>query len=244
MSTWVEGLLEAWNGVGDNVMAIGGDVVSFPLDSVARRYLLKRRILAPLELAAYTSISHRVIRQFLPPRDFDAREKLGSVVGANMSFRMGALRKIGNFNEDIRFGGDEEYVSVKLREEFGPDAIEFAASLTMSHEFDSTLRQQWRREWRYGLGVGRKWVLEGGLPALPLPMCVSVLIGLIVGLSTSWLLGASAVLVSAYALRIFEALPGQPLERLAYPFFSVVGQILSFLGICVGVIRNLGRSSR
>ena len=241
---WIEHLIEAWRNTGEGIMAIGGDVMSYPQDSVARRYLETRRILTPLELATYTSLRHRIKRQFLPPRNFKAGETLGSVVGANMSFRMGALRSIGCFNEEIRFGGDEEFVSVKLREHFGSGCIEFVPNVTMPHQFDATLRQQWRRDWRYGLGVGRKFVREGGLPALPLPLGVAILVGLCVGLGVSWFVGVDAAILTAYVSRSFEAFPGWPLERLLYPFFSVIGQILSLLGICVGVVKNIVRSSR
>jgi GT2 family glycosyltransferase len=188
---WTERLLAAWDEYPDATV-IGGMVEVDHPTTFTHRYLAYRNPLVPAEvaLARDPSFWYRFARQFRPPRfPTDVAFPVYSVVGANMSMHRARALDAGGFDDSLVFGeGEETALCVSVRERYGEASVLVDPRVVLSHRFDPSMFQTWRRSFAYGRGAGERWRKEFGWPSLPVvgPSAVAVLI---VTLPFSWPLG-------------------------------------------------------
>ena len=243
---WTELLIAAWTKASDGTMGLGGVVVAAEYDSLNQRYMGANNPLRPLDikLAQNPSFLTRLKLQLAGPnRQHSYIHRVYSLVGANMSFRKSAINAVGGFNNSIHFGGDEEYLCVELRKQFGDSCLLVDPAIVMRHSFESPLRDTWRRSLAYGRGSGRRWVLEGDMPSIP-PVGATA-IAVTIMLAPFSLAGAFvAGLIVGISPRGFwwrEALrTGRP-EYSVYPVLALSEDVCNSAGFALGAANQLFR---
>jgi GT2 family glycosyltransferase len=243
---WCESLLKAWREAPDETRAIGGTVTVSEPSSFNQRYLACHNPLAPIELdVAHAKSFYDRLRAYLNSES--TREQVirpvYSLVGANMSFDRDALLKVGGFDPSIRFGGDEEYVCVNLRERFGDQAILCYSSIVVAHTFDQLLRDTFRRAYLYGSSNGRSWSRNGGVPGLrPVGGLFTVSLALLAPFS---FFGAAVVsLFFPFAMWrrwVGASFRDHKPEMVLYPLIALTQELCSNFGFVAGWHAERGR---
>ena len=177
---WLEVLLAAHRREG--VIAVGGPVEIYKVETLVHHYLVDNNPLAPLELdlAKHSSLAARLglyLRRMWLPRPNAGARAVYSFVGANMSFKKEVLDAIGGFDQRMTFGADDEYVCAKLRERFPGNPLLFEPGAVILHDYAGTLSDVLRRNFSYGRGHARAYLLgsEHRWPIVfPLPIAVVV----------------------------------------------------------------------
>lgn len=141
------------------VDGVGGKVVPVCARPFLGGYLLAHNPLAPLpaELLATDSAFHRLRRYlrsiFLGDPELAAGAPLYSPVGANMALRRELLDDLGGFDENLRFGMEEEELC--LRAHARPQRrtlLRYEPRAVVQHHFQPYLRDGLRRSHAYGRG--------------------------------------------------------------------------------------------
>jgi glycosyltransferase involved in cell wall biosynthesis len=176
LPNWIENLAEEWARAPESVTVIGGSVRPLATDTFNRRYVDFRKPLCAQELNGDgdAGLVPRLRRALFPPPDRAGRRPVLSTAGANMSLRLSAAREVGGFDPAIHFGGEEETLCRRLRENFGPDTVLFVPEIEMIHDFRPNLGDSLRRSRAYGRSHGQRWRREGGIPTVqPIPFLVA-----------------------------------------------------------------------
>ena len=233
---WAARLIAAWdNCAPDAFQALGGHVVPATTNTLNRKYAAVRTPLAPIEQvhATNASIVAKLFRYIAVPSNKPSTERRSvlSTVGANMSFSRKALDEVGGFNPDIRFGGDEVDICMRLRDRYGDNAVAIEPTLVMSHEFHPGLADTFRRARMYGEGDANTWHRQGGIPSLrpaPIFTAIASVLGLLISPGVS---AAATVAVPVILWRnmIFSGI--FPLtQRVMFPFIALIEESCNLAG--------------
>ncbi|MDA8359207.1 MAG: glycosyltransferase [Actinomycetota bacterium] len=237
---WLEALLSGHRREG--VVAVGGPVEIYRVETLVHQYFVEYNPLAPLEveLAKHSSLLARVglylRRMWLPRTDAEARA-VYSFAGANMSFKKEALDAIGGFDERMTFGADDEYVCAKVRERFPRSPLLFEPDAVIRHDYAGTLSDLLRRNFSYGRGHARAYLLgsEHRWPIVfPLPMAV-VVCGALLG-RRKWV-----VLLPVLALFLFPQGPRSAVRHrnpayLTFSFLRLLEETAHNAGMLSGLL--------
>ena len=238
---WTERLVAAWRTVGPEVVAIAGEVVVDNPTTLNQRYLVQNHQLHPLEaeLAHAPTIAYRILRQFRSVRIAGSGLRpIYAMCGANMSVDRVRTEAIGGFNPEIRFGGDDLYLSCALREQYGDASLVADPSIVMGHRFAPDLADTWRRSRAYGKGAGQRWVREGGLPTVQLFGVAAIGTAVVMApVSLPGALAAGVVVGVLPRARWFRtAVTQRSAEMLLYPFIALAEEVISLWGFIRGTI--------
>jgi glycosyltransferase involved in cell wall biosynthesis len=158
---WARELLSAYDA---GVIGVGGSVVPCAPEGFMLGYLQRNNPLLPLELALAHSgkLLYRLclyaLRQWKPEMRNDKRD-VYSLVGANMSFRRGALLEKG-FDERFRFGGEDFDMCLRLLRDYPGSRLVVTPDAVVRHHFVPSMNDTLRRSRSYGRGgarMYRKW---------------------------------------------------------------------------------------
>lgn len=239
---WAERLLAAWKSCDEHVVGIGGSVVAAETNTFARRYQAFHNPLAaaPLGVDASTTFAKRVrgyLSQSTRVRPDAPAQRVASLVGANMSFRRGALEQVGGFDPRRRFGGDETWLCDRLREHYGNSSLVFEPSVVMRHDFARDLHDVWRRAYAYGKGIGRNVANDGGFVSIqPLGLlAVMILAAMIV---VPFVAFVALVLSPLYVQRRAMTAHAPLRERVLFPYVSLGEEVVCNAGVVVGWLRT------
>lgn len=176
---WAEQLLQGYD---DGVLGVGGSIdVSGP-DRWLIRYLRRHNPLLPLELdLAYDTAMLYRLRRYLyrqwGDRRSDRPRDVFSLVGANMSFRLDAIRSIGGFDERFTFGAEELEACLRLRDANPGGRLRLMPGAVVAHEYVPVLSDTLRRSRAYGRGSARLHRVHPAVPltVFPAPVVVPLL---------------------------------------------------------------------
>lgn len=196
-TNWIRQLEDAWGAAGDDIHGIGGVVTASEVGSLGGAYGEAVNALNPLPHPT-NKLSTKIGRYLRGPTRWRDPVRVGSLVGANMSFRRKSLVSTGGFDPQIRFGGDEEHVCAELRKRYGENSLLVIPEIVMAHEYHPSYKDALRRARAYGKGAGRRWVRQGGQPIL-LPGPVMFVGSIILAGALGSLLGSTAALGAAAA---------------------------------------------
>jgi glycosyltransferase involved in cell wall biosynthesis len=247
-SDWCERLLEAWQEAPPDTRAIGGEVVVADATSMTQRYLTRHNPLSPIELDIAPDATFLQRLRIYLKRESESTQSVRhvhSLVGANMSFNLEALSRVGGFDSSIRFGGDEEHVCRILRKQFGDQSILCYSSIVVAHNFDPRLRDTLRRAFLYGVSNGRTWARDGGLPSVR-PVGGLFVASLIFTAPLS-LLGASLIslLIPFIMWRRWVSASWRERnpEAIIYPLIALAQELCANMGFLVGWRKERRRST-
>lgn len=237
---WVDNLAAAWTEAPEKVVGIGGVTTALDTDSIARRYVSLNNPLAPLELGnTGGGILGRLANYFRQPDPPTGTRSVYSLVGANMSFRRRELTSVGGFDPVIRFGGDEEDLCRRLREQQGGKVLLVNPGIVVAHDFDRTLKDTLRRSRAYGKGNGRDWARRGGIPAIrPMPVLLLGAFSLLLLAPRAALLGVLGLPVLIYRKVLRRGLREHGPEALLYPYIGALQEIYATRGFLQEARRN------
>ena len=169
---WFNDLGELWNDASPSTVGIGGFVIPSEVNSFNQRFCAVIMPLRPYPMDLKKMTFLRRVKKYYakPDENFMLVDYL---VGANMSFRKTALGEVDCFPSEIRFGGDDSYISHSLRKKFGNACLTVVPLLVMPHEFPKSFSDSLRRSFKYGLGAGKNfWSGAGGLSFNPGPLLI------------------------------------------------------------------------
>jgi len=235
---WAQRIIEAFADDAQT-LGVGGEVDALHHDSVVRRYLAANNPLQPLEIefAKGAGLINRLriyLRQTRGHRG--VRREVFSLVGASMAFRRSALNAVGGFEPDIQFGGDDEYVCTRIREQFGLGTLVVDSRVRVAHDFEPKLRDTLRRSFAYGVGNGREWTWHGGLPSVgptPLASAVAAIVLAPVGVGAA-VCATVAVPVVVYRRWIWSAARQRSGEPLLWPLLQFSQEVAADVGFVRG----------
>jgi GT2 family glycosyltransferase len=164
-STWIQDLHDAWQHAGGATHGIGGLVRASETTHIGGKYADMVSALHPLKPGA-GDLREKFRRYLKGPAVWSEAGHVGSLVGANMSFRRDSLTSVGGFDPAILFGGDETLLCERIRHAYGPHALLVIPTIVMGHAYHPSFTDTLRRGRAYGAGAGRDWAERGGVPTL------------------------------------------------------------------------------
>ena len=247
---WVTELHREWTKMGSETQAIGGTVEPNITNTFNRRFNHYRHTLSPTSLRLGGASFILRLRLYLRGDGIvlpsDQSQYVLLLVGANMSFRRDALVAVGGFDETRRFGGDEAPVCLKIQERWGVHSIWCAPSIVMGHNFDSKLRDTFRRAYAYGIGSGRDYAEAGGIPSLrPIGGLIIAMVAvstLMQGISREeWWIPLVVAAMAPYlptARGSRESTNSSVLEKMIFPLVAACEEICAVFGFFIGWLRT------
>jgi glycosyltransferase involved in cell wall biosynthesis len=241
--TWIADILGNWRDVDRSVVAFTGPVSSYSTDSFNRRYVTETN---PVSAAALDqqnkSLFKKVVRYFKKSK-LNSGDAVSALVGANMTFRTFALRKVYGFDVAIKFGSDDTIVSYKLRNQFGDESLAYFSNIELKHAFNKKFSDTLRRAYKYAIANAKNQKSNGPTKALPLPtpalsLFLSSFICTPVALSISLTLGL-ALLLPALLVVIFLLhvnLVRNSAESLLYPYAKWAEELADNIGYLRGLL--------
>ncbi|MGC8626715.1 MAG: glycosyltransferase [Acidimicrobiales bacterium] len=238
---WAAALLGAYED--ERVEAVGGSVVPTGRQSLLGRYYVYNNPIAPLEaeIAQSSSIAYRAklyLRANLTIGTRTAKREVASLPGASMSVRRVTLERLGGFDEQIRFGGEDEDLFFRLRSALPDAKVIFDPSAVTEHDFDAGLGDALRRARSYGRGCARNFLRhdDWGPTVFPLPLLVLALVA--AGLRCPRLLLAALALPPLAFLRWsrLAARLGRP-DAVVFAYVQLLQEGAADLGFAQGYLR-------
>jgi hypothetical protein len=178
-----------------------------------------------------------VRRQWQPVSATGRRPTYG-LVGANMSFRRGALVAIGGFDEAFMFGAEGLEVCLRLAGAHPRGGLIFDERPQVLHHFQATLRDVLRRSRSYGIGSARLYRRRGRpKPTLfPLPFVLATAV--VAGLRWPKLRVLVPVLPLLWFPRGVVALVGEgSADALIDPYVKTLEETAGDIGVIQGLWR-------
>ena len=169
---WLNSLAEQWCRTSKETIGIGGFVIPNEKKSFNQEFCAMVMPLRPMPLSfRKLNIIQRIKKYYATlTKSTECAEYL---VGANMSFRRGALFEVGLFSSSMRFGGDDSDICKMLRNRYGNNCLRILPNLEMRHEFSRSFKDSVRRSFRYGLGAGKNFCYnKGGFSFNPGPVLI------------------------------------------------------------------------
>ena len=161
-------IIKIWEETPESI-AIAGDVDSYENKTLNHRFLLFDRPLRVYFKRERNNIFSKLANYFAnkEPRE---KEKVESLLGANFSIKKESLEELGYFDESIKFGGDETYLSNKINNKYGLGSIVYRGDWRVFHKFEESFKDSLRRAYSYAKSNGRRFALkESNLNIAPTP---------------------------------------------------------------------------
>jgi glycosyltransferase involved in cell wall biosynthesis len=243
---WAAGLTSFWKGAPSGVAILCGLTEPLEVDTFNRRFAAWHQPFMPSEQIRQGSgpVAGR-LRRYLAQvsrSSVGAARPVARAVGCAMSMRRVDLLALGGFAEEIRFGGEDDELSVRALERFGANAIWFDPSIELRHDFGASFRSTLRRFRLYGRGDARRILDRRGVPAVqPMPV-FAVAAGMLVGLvRPRWgLLACAALPYALTAPRLAPALRRDGPQALAYPLALLCIETAADAGLVHGLLTGQG----
>jgi glycosyltransferase involved in cell wall biosynthesis len=251
---WLNGLVEIWSHASPSTVGIGGFVIPSEINTFNQRFCAVTMPLRPYSLNIEKLNFYQRIKKYYEKADQDF-SFVDYLVGANMSFRKTALREVGSFPADIRFGGDDSYICHSLRKKFGDESLAITQSLVMPHEFSKDFGDSLRRSYRYGSGAGKNfWRGAGELSFNPGPLLILAFFFTFLGAyavsaaPTEYLKSSASLflilVIFCYSLFVTRSFAPKELQFIEVPRFGLaffLCELLNLLGFCSASLMAIKR---
>jgi uncharacterized membrane protein/glycosyltransferase involved in cell wall biosynthesis len=236
--SWIAQLYKGYTK--DMILGVGGVVRSTDKSKFMNRYLMLNNPLKPLEYSVIEKKSNlKRLSLYLKGQangknTTNRKRPVYSFVGANMSFRKKTLVESGKFDEAFTFGGDDQEISRRINK-MHPKSLHLAPRASVTHQFDSRLKDTLRRSKAYGIGNARltRKYAEMGHTIYPFP--VLIVLSLLLVLITPWLLLTPLVLIQILYPKGLKELSKQPRpELILYCYVQFLQEVYNNIGYIKG----------
>ena len=243
---WAARIVSFWKCAPDGVAVLCGYTSPLAVDTFNRQFARWHRPFVPVDqlpdsAGQVAGRFRRYLRSLSRP-DPGSGRPVARTAGGAMSMRTSDLVDLGGFAEDIRFGGEDDELSVRVLHRYGPNSIWFDPSIELLHDFDPSFRSTLRRFRLYGLGQARLQATDGGVPPLqPLPfLCLAAAIGF-GAIKPRWaVVGALGVPYALSLPRLLPALRRDGPVSLAYPLALLSLEAAADVGLVRGLLGGVG----
>jgi glycosyltransferase involved in cell wall biosynthesis len=240
---WLQNILDAFDD--KNVDGVGGMIVPFKTDHWLLRYYNLNNPLAHLgiEVKKSNSLFYRltlyIARSLRLNRLPSDNTILYSIVGANMSMRVSVYNKLGGFNPDFKFGGEEEEFWSRYFDLQTGHKLLYEPHAIIKHDYEASYKDALRRNYKYGIGNARQSIINHTRPIIyPFPILLLIVFILLVVLTPKFLWYWVALNILAYpgwlAIAIRKKSPG----LLLYSFIQLSLEMTTSYGVISGLIRS------
>jgi glycosyltransferase involved in cell wall biosynthesis len=239
---WLERLFRALSD--PRIDGVSGRVVPACTNSFMLRYLSARNPLTPLgvDLLASSGRAHR-FRLYLRrvvgrSADLDPGASLYSLLGANMALRRELILELGGFDEEIRFGGEEEELCRRAHDEPQGALLLYEPSAVVVHRFNGRLRDPLRRARAYGRGHPHAARKHRDLQLIVYPFPIATAVALCVAIANGrkrQILLAALAPLAAYARWPVQAWRTRSPKPLVYPYLELAEEASTMVGEVEGL---------
>ncbi len=236
---WAEMLLSAYEE--PLVAGAGGPVLGIHHEKLLARYYQKNEPIRHLEsnLGVSNSVFYRfwlyVLANFKIAEHENVRDAY-SLAGANFSFRLSILNDLGGFDPGIRFGGDDEELCHRLRENFPDHVLRIVPKAIVEHEYSLTISDLVRRSKAYGYGDARNYFKQEHLsPTIyPTPILFTLsLVGILAKRRRIFLVALVPILMAPRWL--VSSFRSRSLEHLSYAYLQALQEASHNIGFAKGL---------
>jgi glycosyltransferase involved in cell wall biosynthesis len=243
---WAARIASFWRNAPPEVAILCGIASPLAVDTFNRRFARWHRPIGPVDqlpdgMGQIAGRFGRYLRSLSSPTAGSSRS-VARPAGGAMSIRTSDMADLGGFVEDIRFGGEDDELAIRVLHRYGPNSIWFDPSMEILHDFDASFRSTLRRFRLYGLGQARLQATEGGVPPLqPMPLfCLAAALGIGL-LRPRWAIAGALVVPYALSLpRLLPALRRDGLVSLAYPLALLSLEAAADVGLVRGLLGGVG----
>lgn len=246
---WIAQLLQPYER--EDVAGVGGLVRVARIETYVHRYLVDNNPLAPLELnlAASSSLLYRFglyLRGMWSAGDEHLSRAVYSLPGATMSFRKNVLDEVGLMNDRMTFGGDDEYICGRVRETFPHMVLWYEPRAQVRHNYVGTLQDMWRRNYAYGRGHARNYLMDSGGARPPFfPVPVAALLGLVLSRRSLHLVTILILIQLTLPQGILGVLRHRRLTNFGFSYVRLLEEGALDAGVIIGLVRGFsGEGSR
>jgi uncharacterized membrane protein/glycosyltransferase involved in cell wall biosynthesis len=224
------------------ILGVGGAMLPADNSTFMSRYLSMNN---PLEVLEYSYLSvkgigHRFgmylkVIAGLNSRKTNRKRYVYSLLGGNMSFRKKTLTEVGMFDEAFTFGGEDQELCRRINKLY-PKSLYFLPRAKLKHQFDTHLSDTIRRSKSYAIGNARMNRKHNDLSHTVYPFPVFIVLTLLLGLITPWLLLTPLVLTQLiYPKGLKQAVKTFKLEALLYSYIQVSQEVANNYGYLIGL---------
>jgi glycosyltransferase involved in cell wall biosynthesis len=246
---WLAELLRPYER--EDIAGVGGLVSVARIETYVHRYLADNNPLAPLELnlASSSSLLYRFglyLRGMWSQSDEQLSRAVYSLPGATMSFRREVLNAVGMMNERMTFGGDDEYICGQIRTHFPHMILWYEPRAEVHHNYVGTLRDIVRRNYAYGRGHARNFLMDraGGRPPL-FPLPIAVVLGALFFRRPRHLLVALVLIQLALPHGILSVWRHKRIKNIVFSYVRFIEESALDAGVITGLVKALyGGESR
>ncbi|HWF56448.1 MAG TPA: glycosyltransferase [Solirubrobacteraceae bacterium] len=232
---WATTLLQAF--ADPAVDGAGGRVVPDSPNPFVRRFLTAHNPLVPLgdDLLESSAAGHRLllyVRRTVLGK-VEPRDRLYAVVGANMAFRRELVYELGGFDEEFRFGAEEEDLCLRAHARPGGARIAYVPTAEVRHWFHDRVGDSVRRARAYGRGNARRALKhpQTKLIVYPAPVAVAALVSAAALTRRTGLLAVAALVpLLAYPGWVRLVASEAAAESLGHPFLQLAQETAAMVG--------------
>lgn len=242
---WIEQLTAKYTS--ENIAGVGGIVKMYNSQkNMILHYIYETNPLKPLSASLLVSnnLIYRLIlylSSLYTKTNMPKEGKAYLLVGANMSFRKEVLIKVGKFDKNFRFGGEEEDVCKRIHnKKLG--SLLYTNKSVILHNFDSDFKTFFKKQFMYGQGSARLFYKHKSHKPTIFPFPLVIVSSVLASLFHPYFLFISLILPGVlYFNWVLHFVKSKKLYIIVFPYIQFLGELADDIGFLRGYIkyRNL-----
>lgn len=239
---WLTTLINAYDS--PSIAGVGGKIIPHKTDNLILKYIEEINPLAPLDksLLRSNNLIYRFLlyikKSFCPSDEKNGLLEVYSLVGASMSFRKDILEGLGLFDENFRFGAEEEDLCKRFHQEIKDKKLLFTTKAVVFHQFDPSLKKMVKRSFSYGRGNARMFHKHPEQNPTIFPFPIFILFSfLFILIKAKYFFIPFLLPLFFYPNWILKLFVQRKLYYFFFPYFQFLSELYNNLGFMNGWIK-------
>ena len=232
---WLTNLIRIYNS--SSITGVGGKIIPFKTDNLILKYIEEKNPLASLDksLLKSNNVIYRFLlymkKSFCSSNEKKNLQEVYSLIGANMSFRKDMLEKLGLFDENFRFGAEEEDLCKRFHKKIKDKKLLFTTKAIVFHQYDPSIKKIIKRSFSYGRGNARMFHKhpEQNPTIFPFPILI-ILSFLIVLINIKYFFIPFFLPLFLYSNWMVKLITKNKFYYFFFPFFQFLSELYSNFG--------------